>query len=434
MRNVLYAMVGVFVIMTTGTSAVCEDYGWYVSGNIKPDMRVKVELMNPTDTARDHSPITIRRCDMPFGDCYSDWLTVVDPDLSVPEGAENGGYIPSQADDIDKDGIWDELFFFTDFEAHESKTLYVYIGRNTQGEFNHKTHAEVGSYGKHVVPWWESEYMGWKLWFPNACDLYGRREVKLVSFNNITNSYGHNAPYDAGIDIMLVGNTFGAGGICLFEEPAHPDSVSRPRFSPSMDKGPFTNTRYAYDIVANGPLRSIVRSRTMNWSTGKGSYELDQLFTAYASKYYYTCKVTFSQFLPVNAETDFGCGIRKLPNESTQFQQDGIVISATDNLKHIITPIEGDPGLKRGVEEFLGLALVVKDNYNPSYRAIEGFSGNHTFRIPSTGNPGYEYLVASAWSEGVSITDYESFKEYVFDTAFEYNNPVRIQSLTPEKK
>ena len=58
------------------------------------------------------------------------WVTVVDPTLTPllesteeelkkvggwqPRAETNGHYIRYQLDDIDKDGIWDELFFMVD--------------------------------------------------------------------------------------------------------------------------------------------------------------------------------------------------------------------------------------------------------------------------------------------------------------------------------
>ena len=55
----------------------------------------------------------------------------------------------------------------------------------------HYTHAEIGMYGKHLMPWWESEHIGWKLWYADSCDMYGKREAKLVANIMDTNHYGH---------------------------------------------------------------------------------------------------------------------------------------------------------------------------------------------------------------------------------------------------
>ncbi|MBN1292110.1 MAG: DUF4861 family protein [Candidatus Latescibacteria bacterium] len=419
--------------MLIETVSLQADSGWYSRENYKPETRIKITCNNQLNFDREDCPIIIPRQQMPLKNVYQEWFTIVDPSLPPEDDAENGRVIPSQTDDINKDGIWDELFFMADFKANEEKTLYVYIGRNTS-EIKHFTHAETGSYGRYIVPWWESEQMGWKLWFPDSADMYGRRGKKLVSNLNLTNIYGHDAPYDAGIDLMLVGKTFGAGGICLFEEPDLPDSLSRPRFNPYQGKGPFNDARYACEIIVNGPLRSIVRAHIMNWRTGQGEYDLDQYFTAYKNKNYYTSRVRYNTFLPEKSDTVFGCGIRKMPYENECSTGDGFIVSSTDSLRYVITPIEGDPGLKKGVKEYLGIAMIVKQKYNPQFRATESYEGNYTFRIPVTENLTYEYLAAGAWSEGEILTGYNEFKDYIVKTAQEYNNPVDVQIQDVENK
>ncbi len=83
--------------------------------------------------------------------------------------------------DLDKDGIWDELFFQVDIEANSTKTIYIYLGENIRGWNKHFTHANIGSYCPHQMPFWESENVGWKIWFANCCDVYAKRKPVLMS-------------------------------------------------------------------------------------------------------------------------------------------------------------------------------------------------------------------------------------------------------------
>jgi len=437
----------VFLILlcALSVSAPAADNGnWYTSyfgsediayrGEAKPLHRVKVTLVNKLDFDRTECPVTIRRIDMPLADNYSEWITVVDPDKIPHEREENGAYLLNQLDDIDKDGIWDELFFMVDVKARETKTVYVYIGRNMTDEERHYTHAEIGMYGKHVMPWWESEHIGWKFWYADGADMYGKREAKLVANVMDTFNYGHNTPYSVGSDIMWVRSTFGAGGVCLFEHSALPDSLSRPRFSPFKDSGAFENTRYAYHVVVNGPVRSIIRAHTMNWRTGSGSYEMEQYLTSYKNKSYYTCKTNFTEFFPEAPGLAFGAGIRRLENESLYYQDGNIVITGTNDLRSYITPNEGDPDLKEGVKEFLGIALTVKDGYSPKFHHTMKFGENLTFRLPATDDLSFEFMAFGGWSEGLVNSTAEEFKDYVVIQAKEYNNPLVIGKLTVEER
>ena len=120
----------------------------------------------------------------------------------------------------------------------------------------------------------------------------------------------------------------------------------------------------------------MVRVKTMNWNSGRGSYELEQLYTAYAHQSYSTCRVTFSTFLPKERGASPGAGIRKKPDEQHFYQKGGIVISGGP--EGIRDP---ETGQVTETVAFIGSAIVVKDEYRPEYQFVPGMGGNHTFRV-----------------------------------------------------
>ena len=224
-----------------------KDYGWYTEGDFIPETRIKVTLHNTLHFERTDCPVIITREMMPIPNISDFWVTVVDPTLpSLPEPTEeqltkvggwqprketNGHYIRYQLDDIDKDGIWDELFFMVDIKARETKTIYLYTEKPfrpfLRGLYKQDTFAMIGNYERNLISWWESKHIGWKLAYPTDVDMYAKREPLLVAYEEQINNYsGYNKPYSHGSDILMVSNTFGTGGICLFEVPARPDSVS----------------------------------------------------------------------------------------------------------------------------------------------------------------------------------------------------------------
>ncbi len=437
------------------------DYGWYTEGDYTPEIRIEVTLENTLDFERKEAPVIITRCRMPFVNFGERDITVVDPELPsqseptaeemkkigghIPLKETNGHYLKYQLDDIDKDGIWDELFFMTDLKPKENKTIYLYIGFNNRGLYEIETHAGIAAYGRHVVPWWESKIMGWKLWYPTDVDLYAKREPMLVAYEEYTkNLSGYHVPYEHGSDIMIVGTTYGAGGICLFEQSVLPDSISRQRFTPyhnqrgpwdsiSFFNKPLSGTRYAYDVVVNGPLRSMIRIHTMNWRTGSGEYEYEQYYTAYKNKSYSTSTVRFLKFFPQNSSTAFGCGIRKIMEEDECQINNGIIISTAKDVTILDANVD-TIDRERFKLDYEAIALVVKDSYKPQYRYTEKFMGNHTFRIPVTDDLTYEYLIAAGWSDGSVNKTADAFTSYVLKTAKEYNNPVEIIILKYEER
>jgi hypothetical protein len=336
---------------------------------------------------------------------------------------------------LDRDGVWDELFFMTDLKPRETKTIYLYIGFNNRGLYPHSTIAAVGDYSRHPVCFWESEYLTWKLFYPTDIDIQAKRVPMFEGYYTMVNNMsGYDLPdFDQGGDIMTVGVTFGAGGIGLFENPAKPDSISRPRFSPFRKLGLLEDTRYVFEVVASGPVRSIVRCRTLNWRSGQGEYELEQYYTAYKNKYYSTCEVKYTKWFPRSAETLFGCGIRKIMFESENYVKGGIVISTAFNMP-VIDPNPETIKREKMTLDYASTALVVKDKYKPQYMFVPQYDGNHTFRIPLTQDLSYEYLIAACWAEAPNHKTAPEFKEYVLTTALEYNNPPIVKSLKLELK
>jgi hypothetical protein len=340
-------------------------------------------------------------------------------------------------DDPDKDGIWDELFFQTDIEANSDNTIYVYLGENTRGWNRHFTHANIGSYARHLVPFWESENVGWKIWFDNAVDVYAKRKPLLMSnhlYMDNLDGYGVSAiNQDWGTDIQGVAESFGGGAICLFENQQQGDVVSMPRFTPAKNKlsagslwnaGQISDTRYAYEVIMNGPIRSIIKIKGMNWNSGKGSYEYEQHYTVYAKQSYTTSRVEFTVFSPGLEGVKMGVGIRKKLDEDFFVLESGVIISAGP--ESIRDPENIDDREEYRVD-FVGTALIVKDVYKPTYQFVKSHKGNHDYKLTTTKDHTFEYLLSSAWSEGVVYNNKKDFSDYIRKTKLEYESPVQTR-------
>jgi len=431
---------------------------WYVEGgNFAPATRIPFTIENPLDSDRANCPVVITREEMPVKNLHEMWVTVVDPALEPrpeppPEllrrqgghllrAERNGRMLHYQLDDIDKDGVWDELFFQTDLKAGEKRDMYIYIGFTQRGWMEHGTHAAIGSYCRHLVPFWESAHVGWKLWYPTSCDVFGKRTPGLMSNElYMKNLNGYGVPYEYGSDIMRVAWSFGGGGAALFEYPARPDSVSIPRFaftgaeklSPgNWNEGQLEDTRYAFDVVVNGPVRSMIRVKTMNWKTPAGSYEMEQLYTVYTLKNYSTCRVSFPTFLPLENGVAYCCGIRRNAAEFDSYHTDALAITmGTDELSDPDDP-DGTRTLK---VDFVGNAIAVKDEYAPAFQFVPGFEGNYCFRVPVNDGRSFEYMIFAAWSEGQFLTTPAEFREYVLKSVREFNNPVKVRFSGVERK
>ncbi|WCT73098.1 DUF4861 family protein [Sphingomonas naphthae] len=444
----------------TASAATCQPVQWYTQDSFKPVERVTILVANPLGEARGNSPVTIRRADLPMlADVHELSMTLVDPagtPIAPPsarqralEGAhgrlaETGGHaIDYQLDDLDQDGLWDELFFMADFRPGETRAFHIYLGRQSRGWNPHRTHAGIGSYMRHSVPFWESGNVGWKLWYPTDADVYAKRKPQLMAnrlyMENLDGYAVSLIDPGLGSDIMEVSDSFGGGGIAMMDDPAHPDVPSRPRFTPrapetgNFNAGPVGDTRYAYGLIANGPLRSTVRIRTMNWNSGHGRYALEQTYTAYAGQDYSTATVRFTDFAPADRKAArFAVGIRQRIGETLKVQRGGMVLSTAPEVIRNPDDLEAaQPGMKVA---YAGSALVVRDALKPEYLFSPLRGGNHLMLVAPTPDLRFDYLLAAGWSEGAGPRTAVDFAAYVEKVAREYDAPIRFVRATTERR
>jgi hypothetical protein len=440
-------------------SAAQADAPWYTQGQFSPAQRIEIQLTNDLDEDRRASPVTLTPEQLPMlRGAQALTITLVDPtgeprpapdhERQAQEGPHghlaeaNGRAVDYQLDDLNADGLWDELFLQVDLKARETKTLHIYLGFQQRGWNPHRTHAGVGSYMRHTVPFWESEAVGWKLWFPTDADVYGKREPLLMSprlyMENLDGYAVSRIDPAMGSDIMSVDDSFGGGGIGVFDQPERPNTVSRPRFTPTSDQenrfngNGLTDTRYAFEVVTNGPLRSMIRVKTLNWDSGFGRYEVEQLYTAYAGQNYSTARVSFPTFKPKAAGAAWAAGIRRHDPEEISYQKGGVVI--TGGGENVRNPDDKDAVQNAFRIDYAGSALVVRDIYKPRYNFWTERQGNHVFRVEPTKAGTFEYMLAAAWSEGPNLKTADAFRDYVIKSAREYNAPVRLTRVTRQAR
>ncbi len=427
----------------------------------EPRHRVLVEVSNPHDFDLPQAPVVIRRGELPINNLYEDWITPVDPTLpaqaeppaeeiwrrgTVIKGrGENGLHLVYQMDDLDKDGLWDELFFqVPNLKAGETRPILIYFGPDRHGLYEHETHAEIGSYGKHTVPWWESKSIGWKLWFIDSVDMYAKRRPALVAnHENTLNISGHVAPMETGNDIMWVAQTFGTGGICVLEDPAQPERVARPRFATeapelagqrfigtNLGRGPMFDTRAAFHVIVNGPLRSMIRVDTMNWNTAAGSYELRQWFTAYAHENYSTVRTEFTRLMHEDGDVRLGVGMRKMMNETEARVGGGAVVSHGHKLDVFDVNTALPEGEKHMID-WIGIAIAVKEELGAQYHSMEAQDGNHLLHFAVPAGQAFDYIMLGGWSDGYQHNTPAAFEQYVARSVAVFNRPplVRIGEL-----
>ena len=199
--------------------------------------------------------------------------------------AVNGKTVPTQFDDLDGDGKWDEAVLILSFAAkekiklelqtskdqpHDQQTVFAHVRqkhKNADKTFgplvlkdtmpfnNPPTDFSKVNLPPYLTegPAWENDKVAFRLYFDtrNCKDIYGKRISGMVMDTvgaNPKNSYHNFSGW--GMDILRVGKSLGAGALAIrTKTSANTDTLIR--VGGSMIKSE------TFRVVSDGPLRAM---------------------------------------------------------------------------------------------------------------------------------------------------------------------------------
>lgn len=350
----------------------------------------EVVLTNTSDFELSDKPISINR----------NLISKIDSINSYPLLISLTDTIPSQLNDLDEDGKWDELFFVTDFSAHEEKTLTLkwvqqapdYLVR-TSARFG-KSNSETGpvqpqtteimlanelplslGYQQYQTegPSWENDKIGFRHYLDgrNGKDIFGKK-VSIMSPENVgINSDGavednYHVMEDWGRDVLSVGNSVGLGGYALATE------TELMRLGVTVDDSINNIEKTIFKILAEGPVKSILGFTYENWmpNDGNRSYSVKETTTIWPGMYGYKNTVSVSN---LKGDEDLIVGLVNIHTNRP--------LSVIDeNEKYVVLYTHDKQTYDK--EWWLGMAIIVpKDKYL-------GYA-----EAPKTGNLSNTFLV-----------------------------------------
>lgn len=388
-----------------------------------------IVFTNDTSIERIDEPVVISRSDLEkqTGEISTRFVPML--------VAENGMVVPSQVDDINGNGTWDELFLLVNVPANSQTLLavslvnpgqlpvffqrsnvwlaspqddgsYKEVKEAKRPAISRENHAETRKHFQFEGPGWENDRVGFRIYFDdrNGIDIFGKT-TEIMVLENVGIDEDYHAMQDWGMDILKVGASLGAGSIALEADgKLH-------RVAPGSEG--------SYKLLTNGPLRCIFQLRYDNWNIEDKLFNVLHEITIYGGAWYYQSNVS----LEGNAkDVNIVTGITTLDLDEKQASftdyENGIVSLST----HGRQAIEG---------EYLGMAVMLdKDDYlGYEYLDENANDINHSFivRMKKDEKPA-SFRFYSAWE--LSDPDFasaENFEELLKADAMRIGSPVQVE-------
>ncbi|MEM7787618.1 MAG: DUF4861 family protein [Bacteroidota bacterium] len=376
----------------------------------------RLEVRNPLDEARPDAFVVVPR----------DRLGGLRGPLVVSTEA---GEVPSQRDDLDGDGRWDELAFVLDLGPGETATVTVAPGEpqavaaRTQADLQVR---EGGSWSGRVYrggamvrvtaldvpaaqaqdsefayaegPTWETDRVGFRVYMDDRArvDVFGKTGGP-PALHDLGPDY--HAINDWGTDVLKVGASLGLGTPAAlladgsFQTLGTPDRV---------------------EVVASGPVRSLLRWTVDAWTVEGETYRAVWEVEARAGQRHSLSRLHVTRADGAPADLALATGIVRHPEAPDRYPS----VAPTGALVPFTVGPQADQG------DGLALGLVLPERYAPSPVPSDD---THAYRLRPDGGR-VEYLLAATWAlERDPLPRARDVAQYLESAALRHATPVVVR-------
>jgi hypothetical protein len=331
-----------------------------------------------------------------------------------------GKLLPSQCDDMNGDGRWDELVFLCDLGAGESRKLIIEpVEAAAYPVFNRRTHLRFCRvYEPYDTAWgdlrmktndtkftvpvyqmegpaWENDIVAFRNYYDarNGIDIYGKRVPEMVLNSVGINGRNYHELADWGMDILKVGNSLGAGAIAI----GVGDSLYR--------IGPCEEGRFR--MICHGPVRTVFKLTYRNVPAGDRLYSVWQQISIYAGDDFYRNSV---QVDGLKGDEELVTGIVDMHALAADLAEVG-------NMKVMSTW-----GKQAMNGEILGMAVIFPSSefkrYSEAPVSGSGIVNTHLVSLALSAGKPTQYAFLAAWElQDEKLKDKEYFNEIVKESA-----------------
>lgn len=359
--------------------------------------------------------------------------------------SQTGETLPSQLEDTNGDGQWDQLFFLVDLPAKAKRRFnlqwsdhFTTHTKRTSVRFGVRQNREatvqpaisdtfypdqlpaVIGYQHYQTdgPTWENDKVGFRLYLDgrNSIDVFGKKTSELtpedvgIGKDGLTeNNYSEMKEW--GTDILAVGNSVGIGGVSLLIN----DSLARLGVTEQDPVGNVDST--IFKIVSEGPVRSIMKFSFLGWKPLDRNYKAEMITSIWPGEHAFKNSVR----------------LNNLRGDETLVV--GLVNSKTN---HKLTEIIGDNWVvlfthdKQSVNQdwWLGLALILpRADYLGFMEAPKTgkLSTTYLAKLKIKNNQPVDYYAVAGWE--LSDTGFQNanyFQNYVVNLAKQLTTEIQV--------
>ena len=368
---------------------------------------IEVNVTNPTKTDRQAQPVIVQLKDTGM-------------DVKSALVRLNGTEIPSQLDDMNGDGQYDELCFLTDIAPKGRQTFTVeLLPTGTPRTYEQKVYADMMLTNKKIKstnkqdlyissltvdngtnPYWmlhhhgpafENEMVAYRIYFDHrqTVDTYGKYHKGLELKQTQFYPDDEQKAKGFGDDVLWVGNTFGLGALRGWDG-------TEPQMLQDVD-------HRTLRILSRGPLRTVVEVIDDGWNTmnpGKEKITMSTLYILYTGRRDVQVDIRFNK--PATSY-EFATGIINVKDSEEFSDKQGLrgcwgtdwPVSAKDSVGHKRETV--GLGICIPAKNIVRELPVNKDNY--PYVVNTATDELHYFITFGSDNEDFGYHSAKEWFE-----------------------------------
>jgi hypothetical protein len=362
-------------------------------GKRKEVPKIDMVVDNPLDVKRTDEFVVLKVSDL------KEMAADFSQDTFIVLQADSNQEIPCQLDDMNNDGVGDEIAMIMDMEPKEKKRIMIrYSPQSPESRavtLGHKKRTRAAIHPEYEGIGWESELIGYRL-YPdqrNSISIFGKEKPGLSLDSFAKNRALSNAK------VVLDGDeSVGCGGFGLWYE----NKLIKP------DKDVLRYTR----VVADGPVRSVAQVIYDSWIVGDKSLRVTATYSIFAGQRWSTGNIKIAR---ADEPMKIASGLTKSKNATlTKDEKNGFFYTY---------------GAQSTLNDNLGMALIYPTE------SFDSFQEDNSYL--SVLNPGADnditYWFLSSWSRGdTGVKNASEFADLVSSTADKIRHPITV-TIMPVK-